>query len=66
MLQVTWVFLERDTCNQLLEINNNIFRKYDMSSLKIILFDNWAMKYYIQKRLVSLLPDISLIHVYSV
>lgn len=66
MLQVTWVFLERDTCNQLFEIHNNIFRKYDMSSLKTILFDNWAMICRIQERFSLLLPDISIIHVFSV
>lgn len=64
--QVTWVFLESDMCNQLLNTEEDFLSKYDVSSLETLLFDNWSIHHFILEQLAFLLPDVSVIRVYSV
>ncbi|XP_071564462.1 uncharacterized protein [Temnothorax nylanderi] len=60
--KITWAFLENDICNQMFQTSESYLFKYNVSSLKTLLFDNWTM-YYFHKRFALMLPDVPIIRV---
>lgn len=61
--QVSWVFLDSYMCNQLLQ--TNVITKYNLSSLREFVFGNVAIARDIHERLIELLPNVSIVQVYS-
>ncbi|XP_011636453.1 4-coumarate--CoA ligase-like 7 [Pogonomyrmex barbatus] len=62
--KVTWVFLS-ETFNQLFKTNDVSFSKYNISSLKEFLFDDWEVEIFVLKKFISSLPNVSIIRVYG-
>lgn len=63
-LQVTWVFLESNICNTL--FNTDVLKKYDVSSLKQVLFGDTTIRHEVHESLIQSLPNVSIIQVYGV
>lgn len=62
-LQVSWVFLKSSMCNKF--DNTNVFKKYDVSSLKQMLFGDTAIIRQIQEGLIKSLPNVFITQVYG-
>ncbi|GAB1866891.1 Luciferin 4-monooxygenase [Camponotus japonicus] len=61
--KVSWVFLKSSMCNKF--DNTNVFKKYDVSSLKQMLFGDTAIIRQIQESLIKSLPNVFITQVYG-
>ncbi|XP_072765560.1 luciferin 4-monooxygenase-like isoform X3 [Anoplolepis gracilipes] len=61
--KVKWVFLKSNMCNKL--TNTNVCKKYNISSLKQVLFGDTSIKYEVHENLIKSLPNVSIIQVYG-
>lgn len=64
LFQVTWMFLKTDMCAELVKAVD--ITKYDVSSLKKVLFGGSVINHEIHANLIKSLPNASIIQVYSV
>jgi len=64
IFQITWMFLKTDMCAEL--VKSVDLKKYDVSSLEKVLFGGSIVNHEIHANLIKLLPNTSIIQVYSV
>ncbi|EFN66473.1 Luciferin 4-monooxygenase [Camponotus floridanus] len=62
--KVSWVFLKSSMCNKF--DNTNVFKKYDVSSLKQMLFGDTAIIRQIHEGLIKSLPNVYITQVYGI
>ncbi|XP_032676353.1 4-coumarate--CoA ligase-like 1 isoform X2 [Odontomachus brunneus] len=60
--KVNWILLETYMCKEM--VNSNVFKKYDLSSLKMLIYTGSSMPYDDYRNLIESLPNTSIISLY--